>query len=71
MPNVYVRRVPKGGRKEARSRTFWSRITPIMCATFKTQKEAIDWSRKNDHAPLGARVRHLNDKKVPDHRRAG
>ena len=32
-------------------------------ATLKTQEEAIDWSRKNDHAPLVAGVRHLNDKR--------
>jgi hypothetical protein len=38
--------------------------------TFKTQKEAIDWARKDGHSPLFARVRHLNDKKIPDHWRA-
>lgn len=35
--------------------------------TFKTQHEAIAWARKNGHSPHVARVRHLNDKKVPDH----
>ena len=35
--------------------------------TSKTQQEAIDWARKNGHKPLVARVRHLNDKKKPDH----
>lgn len=35
--------------------------------TFKTQREAIEWARKERHHPLVARVRHLNDKKVPDH----
>jgi hypothetical protein len=39
-----------------------------ILATFKTQHEAIDWA---GHAPLVARVRHLNDKKKPDHWRAG
>jgi hypothetical protein len=37
---------------------------------FKTQKEAIDWAKKNGHSPHVARVRHLNDKKKPDHWRA-
>jgi hypothetical protein len=37
---------------------------------FKTQREAIDWARKNNHSPLVARVRHLNDKKIPGHWRA-
>ena len=31
---------------------------------------SIDWAKKNGHAPLVARVRHLNDKKKPDHWRA-
>jgi hypothetical protein len=35
--------------------------------TFKTQHEAIEWSRKNGHTPHVARVRHLNDKKKTDH----
>jgi hypothetical protein len=35
-----------------------------------TQKEAIDWAKKNGHTPHVARVRHLNDKKKPDHWRA-
>jgi hypothetical protein len=39
-------------------------------ATFKTQHEEIDWAKKQGHHPLVARVRHLNDKKKPDHWRA-
>jgi hypothetical protein len=38
--------------------------------TFKTQREAIDWARRQGHRPFVARVRYLNDKKVPDHWRA-
>jgi hypothetical protein len=38
---------------------------------FKTQHEAIAYAKKLGHHPLVARVRHLNDKKVPDHWRAG
>ena len=38
--------------------------------TFKTQHEAIEWAKKNGHSPHVARVRHLNDKKKPDHWRA-
>jgi hypothetical protein len=41
-----------------------------VLATYKTQKEAIDWAKKNGHTPHVARVRHLNDKKKPDHWRA-
>jgi hypothetical protein len=38
-----------------------------VLATFKTKKEAINRARKKNHSPLVARVRHLNDKKIPDH----
>ena len=36
----------------------------------RTQAEAIDWAKRNGHSPHVARVRHLNDKKRPDHWRA-
>jgi hypothetical protein len=39
-------------------------------AQFGTQHEAIDWAKKNGHHPLVARVRHLNDKRIPDHWRS-
>ncbi len=32
-----------------------------------TQQQAIDWAKQNRHRPHVARVRHLNDKRVPDH----
>jgi len=32
--------------------------------TFKAQREAIDWAKKNGHHPLVARVRHLLIKAV-------
>jgi hypothetical protein len=41
-----------------------------VLGTFDTQKDAIVWAIKNGHAPHVARVRHLNDKKTPDHWRA-
>ena len=41
-----------------------------VLAAFRTQREAIDWAKKNGHSPHVARVRHLNDKKKPDHWRA-
>jgi hypothetical protein len=41
-----------------------------ILAAFKTQAEAISWAKKRGHSPHVARVRHLNDKKKPDHWRA-
>jgi len=68
MANVYIEARPKG-------RPEGSLISDYVVedhaehtlATFKTQREAIDWARRQGHAPLVARVRHLNDKKRPDH----
>lgn len=71
MANVYVEPRPKG-------RPEGSPITDYVVedhadhalGTFKTQQEAIEWAKKNGHHPLVARVRHLNDKKKPDHWRS-
>jgi hypothetical protein len=41
-----------------------------VLVTCKTQHEAIEWAKKNGHAPHVARVRHLNKKTQPDHWRA-
>jgi hypothetical protein len=36
----------------------------------KTQEQAISWAKSNEHTPHVARVRHLNDKRIPAHWRA-
>lgn len=41
-----------------------------VLAKFYTQYEAIHWAKQAGHNPLVARVRHLNDKKRPDHWRS-
>jgi hypothetical protein len=71
MPNVYVEARPKG-RPEGSAIDDYvvEDHADHVLATFETQREAIDWCRKQGHAPLVARVRHLNDKKKPDHWRA-
>ena len=66
MPNVYVEARLKG-RPEG---NVVEDHADHVLGTFKTQKEAIDWARQNGHSPLVARVRHLNNKKIPDHWRA-
>jgi len=38
-----------------------------VLANFPTQHEAIAWATAQGHSPHVARVRHLSDKKVPDH----
>ena len=71
MPNVYIEARPKGRQEGSPIDDYVVEDhADHVLATFKTQREAIDWSRKHGHAPLVARVRHLNDKKTPDHWRA-
>lgn len=41
-----------------------------VLSTHRTQQDAINWAKANGHKPHVARVRHLNDKKRPDHWRA-
>src|ERR1700722_10935298 len=70
MPNVYVEARPKGRSEGSSIEDFVVEDhADHALGTFKTQKEAIDWARKNGHSPLVARVRHLNDKKRPLARR--
>lgn len=68
MANVYVEARPKG-RPEGSPITDYvveDHADHVMGA-FPTQHEAIVWSRAMGHHPLVARVRHLNNKRVPDH----
>ena len=68
MANVYIEPRPNGRSEGSRVDDYVVEDhADHVLATFKTQHEAIDWARKNGHAPHVARVRHLNDKKKPDH----
>jgi hypothetical protein len=71
MANVYVEARPKG-RPESSSIEDYvvEDHADHVLATFRTQREAIEWAKTQRHHPLVARVRHLNDKKKPDHWRA-
>jgi hypothetical protein len=68
MAIVYIEARPKG-RKEGEpiSDFVVEEHANAVLATFKTQQEAIDWAKKLGHHPHVARVRHLNDRKNPDH----
>ena len=68
MPNVYVEPRPKG-RPEGDPIDDYvvEDHADHVLHTSRTQQEAIGWASKNGHKPLVARVRHLNDKKKPDH----
>jgi hypothetical protein len=71
MANVYVEPRPKGRPEGSPIEDYVVEDhADHALATFRTQHEAIDWAKAQGHAPLVARVRHLNDKKKPDHWRS-
>ena len=66
MPNVYIEARPKGQSEGSAVDDFVVEDhAGQVLAAFKTQREAIEW-----HGRTTTRVRHLNDKKIPDHWRA-
>jgi len=68
MANVFVETRPKGRPEGSHIADYVVEDgANHVLATFKTQQEAIEWARGRGHSPLVARVRHLNDKKRPDH----
>ena len=71
MSTVFVEARPKG-RPEGSPITDYVVETAgdHVLHTAGTQAAAIKWAKDNGHTPHVARVRHLNDKKKPDHWRA-
>ena len=68
---VYVEARPKGRPEGSPIENYVVEDhADSVLATFGTQREAIDWAKRNGHAPHVARVRHLNNKRNPDHWRA-
>lgn len=71
MTNVYVEARPKGRPDGTHIDDYVVEDhADHVLNTFRTQHEAIAWAKGSGHSPLVARVRHLNDKKKPDHWRA-
>lgn len=71
MANVYIEPRPKGRADGSPIDDYVVEDhTDHVLHTADTQHEAIAWAKRQGHHPLVARVRHLNDKKIPDHWRA-
>lgn len=71
MPNVFIEPRPKGRPEGSPIDDYVAEdLGDKVLGTFKTQHEAVAWAEANKHHPLVARVRHLNDKKKPDHWRS-
>ena len=70
MAVVYIEARPKGRDHDPITHYVVEDHKDSVLHTSKTQQEAIDWAKRNGHSPHVARVRHLSDKKRPDHWRA-
>jgi hypothetical protein len=71
MANVFVEARPKGRPEGSAIEGYIveDHADSVLYSS-KTQDEAIRWAKIQGHTPLVARVRHLNDKKKPDHWRS-
>lgn len=71
MPNVYIEARPKGRPEGSRIDDYVVEdAADSVLSTHQTQAQAIQWAKARGHRPLVARVRHLNNKRIPDHWRA-
>lgn len=71
MANVYVEARPKGRPQGSPIEGYVVEdYADHVLATAQTQEAAISWAKGQGHHPLVARVRHLNNKKIPDHWRS-
>jgi hypothetical protein len=68
MTTVFIEARPKGRREGTAIVDYVvEEQKDRFLKAFKTQAEAITWAKNEGHSPHVARVRHLNDKKIPDH----
>jgi len=69
MANVYVEPRPKSREPHAPITGFVveDHSDHVLSGPYVTQAAAITWAKQSGHKPLVARVRHLTDKRNPDH----
>ena len=68
MGNVYVEARPKGRQEGTRIDDYVVEDhADHVLYTSSTQEQAISWAKSNGHTRHVARVRHLNNKRIPDH----
>ena len=70
--NVYLEPRPKRQQKDNPIKmAIWSKITPTtFLAAFQSAAQDGRMGRENQTCPACGKVRHLNNKKKPDHSRA-
>jgi hypothetical protein len=68
MAKVFIEPRPKGRQEGSAIKGYVvEEQGDHVLKTFETQEEAIAWAKSEGHSPSVARVRHQNDKRVPDH----
>jgi hypothetical protein len=68
MAAVYIEARPKGRGEHAPIEDYVVETEgDHVLKTTKTQHEAIEWAKKSGHTVHVARVRHLPNKRIPDH----
>jgi hypothetical protein len=67
MASVYVEARPKGRKGDPIDHYVVETEGDHVLKNTETQREAIDWAKEHKHIPHVARVRHLSDKRNPDH----
>jgi hypothetical protein len=68
MAIIYIEPRPKSREEHARIEYYVAETEgDKLLETFTTQEEAIAWGKQNGHTLHVARVRHLSDKRNPDH----
>ena len=68
MATVYIEPRPKSAYEHTPIDHFVAETEgDQVLGTFKTQEEAISWGKSNGHTLHVARVRHLTNKRIPDH----
>jgi hypothetical protein len=71
MTKVFIEARPKGRQQGSAIEDYVvEEEGDRILKTFKTQEGAITRAKSEGHSPNVARVRHLSDKKIPDHWRA-
>ena len=70
MSNVYVEARPKGRPEGSAIEDYVGRITQTTCSPPSKHNRRQSTGPEERTRPADARVRHLNDKKKPDHWRA-
>ena len=70
MTKVYVEARPKGRDGDPITGFVVEDHADKVLHEAKTQLECVTWAKAQGYTPMIARVRHLNDKKTPDHWRS-